>query len=230
MKTGMVLMVFVVLSLMLFTPFYIEIFDRVFVDLGKVSVYAQIFPDGIWHMHSLSTNGGIVSPLILLLSLLGVTTLMLFAYKALDVKTRIYHSWACGYKTGAKTQYTATGFAGPIRRFFAWLYNPDEHFSKQTIAGHETKFSDSSYEVHVEPLFEKLFYKNIAKTVNLLSYWIYRLAHFEQNRYAAMIFNILIMVLFSYRIFAHDFSWATFILEFFMMMISVKILIIGDKK
>ena len=230
MKFGMVLMTFVVLSLMLFTPFYMEYFDRVMVGLGRASIYAQIFPNGIWNMHSVGMNGGIVSPLILLLSLIGVTAFMLFAYKAFGVKTRIHNAWACGYKTSQKTQYTATGFAGPIRRFFNWLYKPDEHFSKQTIARHETKFDDSHYEVHVKPLFEKVFYTSVAKAVNFTSYWVYRLAHFEQTRYAAMIFNIMLVVLFSYRIFAHNFSWATFVLEFFVMMISVKILIIGDKK
>ena len=155
---------------------------------------------------------------------------MMFGYKIFGIKTRIHNTWACGYKTSQKTQYTATGFAGPIRRFFNWLYKPDEHFEKQTIAGHESKFSISHYEVHVKPLFEKVFYESVAKGVNTMSYWVYRLAHFEQSRYAAMIFNMMLVVLFSYRIFSHNFSWATFVLEFFVMMISVKVLIIGDKK
>jgi len=230
MKSGMILMAFVVLSLMLVTPVYIEYFDKVLVGLHRTGVYAKIFPHEIWNMHSVGINGGIVSPLILLASLLGVTTIMLLAYKLFGVKTRRHNTWGCGYKTSQKTQYTATGFAGPIRRFFTWLYKPKEHFHKQTIAGHETKFDASHYEVHVQPLFEKIFYINVAKMVNYISYWVYRLAHFEQTRYAAMIFNIMLVVLFSYRIFAHDFSWATFVLEFFVMMISVKILIIGDKK
>ena len=230
MQSGMILMSFVVLSLMLFTPFYIHWFDKVFVGLGRASIYAQIFPDGIWNMHSIGISGGIVSPLILLFSLVGITALMLFAYRVFGVKTRVHHTWACGYKTSPKTQYSATGFAGPIRRFFNWLYKPEEHFVKESIAGHKSKFSASHYEVHVKPLFEKIFYDNVAKFINYTSYWVYRLAHFEQTRYAAMIFNIMLVVLFSYRVFAHDFSWATFVLEFFVMMISVKILIIGDKK
>ena len=230
MKSGMILMTLVVISLMFFTPFYIEYFDKVLVGLGRASIYVKIFPNGIWNMHSVGINGGIVSPLILLLSLVSVTGFILFAYKIFGVKTRMHNSWACGYKTSRKTQYTATGFAGPIRRFFNWLYKPDEHFKKHIIAGHETKFDTSNYEVHVKPLFEKVFYLSVAKSVNYISYWIYRLAHFEQTRYGAMIFNIMLVVLFSYRIFSHNFSWATFVLEFFVMMISVKILIIGDKK
>jgi len=230
MKTGMVLMSFVVISLMLFTPFYISWFDKTLVSLHHVSVYAKMFPDGFWNMHSVAVHGGVVSPLILLASLVGVTLLLLFAYKVLGVKQRVYHTWGCGYKTSPKAQYSATGFAGPIRRFFNWLYKSNEHFYKETIGEHTTKFTDSHYEVHVKPLFEASLYENSKKLTNSVSYWVYRLAHFEKSRYAAMIFNLMLLVLFSYRIFSHEFSWATFALESIVMLISIKVLIIGDKK
>jgi len=226
----MILMAAVVLSLMLFTPFYIGWFDKVLIGLGHLSVYAEIFPDGIWHMHSVGMHGGVVSPLILLGALLGVTALLMFGYKALHVKERIHRTWSCGYRTSARTQYSATGFAGPIRRFFGWLYKPDEHFVKESIEGYSSKFSDSHYEVHVKPLFETTLYESVAKAVNRISYWVYRLSHFEQTRYAAMIFNLMLSVLFSYRIFAHEFSWATLLLEGMVMLISIKILIIGEKQ
>jgi len=229
MKSGMVLMSLVVLSLMLFTPYYISWFDKTLTTLGRASIYAKIFPNGIYNMHSVAVHGGVVSPLILLASLVGVTLLLIFAYRAFDVKTRIHKSWACGYTTVAKTQYSATGFAGPIRRFFDWLYKSHEHFDKVSIGEHTTKFSDSSYEVHVKPLFERSLYDSVKHGTNVVSYWVYRLAHFEKTRYAAMIFNLMLVVLFSYRIFSHDFSWATFVLESIVMMISVKVLIIGDK-
>jgi len=230
MRSGLVLMAMVVISLMLFTPFYIAWFNKALVGLGHVSVYDRIFPDGILHMHSISMHGGVVSPLILLAALLGVTALLMFAYKALKVKERVHHTWGCGYRTSAKTQYTATGFAGPIRRFFNWLYKPEEHFCKETLAGHESKFSSSHYEVHVKPLFETSLYNSVSKAANAISYYVYRLSHFEQTRYAAMIFNLMLLVLFSYRIFAHTFSWATFVLEGIVMIISIKVLIIGEKK
>jgi len=230
MKTGMILMACVVISLMLFTPFYIEWFDKVFTNLGHVSVYTKIFSNGILKMHAITNNGGIVSPLILLAALLVITFAMLFAYKVFRVKTRVYHTWGCGYKTSAKTQYSATGFAGPARRFFSWVYKPQEKICKQTIGKHKTKFSDSNYTLHVKPLFEVSLYNSSSKLVNILSYWTYRLAHFEKTRYAAMIFNLMLSVLFSYRIFAHDFSWMTLFIEATVMAISVKILIIGEKK
>jgi len=230
MRTGMVLMAIVVVSLMLLTPLYIYWFDRVLSELGHLSIYMKIFPEGIMHMHSVGFNGGVVSPLILFMALFGITALLLFAYKALRVKERLHHTWGCGYRTSARTQYSATGFAGPIRRFFSWLYKPDEHFSRENIAGHQSKFTDSHYAVHVKPLFETTLYTSVGKAANFISYWVYRLSHFEQTRYAAMIFNLMLTVLFSYRIFAHDFSWATLVLEGVVMIISIKVLIIGDKQ
>jgi len=230
MKLGMILMSLVVISLMLFAPFYIEWFDKTLVSLHHISVYQKIFPEGIWNMHSVALHGGVVSPLILLASLVGITLLLFLGYKALDVKRRVHRTWGCGYTTSAKTQYSATGFAGPIRRFFNWLYKSDEHFCRDTIGEHQTKFTDSKYEVHVKPLFEASLYDSSKKLTNIISYWVYRLAHFEQTRYAAMIFSLMLTVLFSYRIFFHQFSWATFVLESIMMTITIKILIIGDKK
>jgi len=73
-------------------------------------------------------------------------------------------------------------------------------------------------------------YESSKKLTNIASYWVYRLAHFEKTRYAAMIFNLMLLVLFSYRIFSHEFSWATFALESIVMIISIKVLIIGDRK
>jgi hydrogenase-4 component B len=181
-------------------------------------------------MHSIAVHGGVVSPLILLASLIGITVAMMVAYKVFNIKERISHTWSCGYSTCAKTQYTATGFAGPIRRFFNWLYKSDEHFHKELIHNHKTKFSDSHYEVHAKPLFEVSIYDNANKITNKISYWIYKVSYFIKTRYAALIFNLMLAVLFSYRIFAHEFSWATIVLEIIVITISTRILVLGDKK
>jgi len=226
MQIGMLMMAFVVISLMLFAPFFIHLFDNALVSLGRVGAYEAIFASGIWHINSMAVNGGVVSPIILLIALIAITLLIYWAYRLSGAKERIHRSWACGYRTNSKTQYSATGFAGPIRRFFMWLYRADEHFEKKDIKA----FKESHYAVHVKPLFEKSLYESVTVIINWISYWVYRLAHFEQSRYAAMIFNLMLLVLFSYRLFAHQFSWATFALESVVMIISIKVLIIGDKR
>ena len=225
-QIGQILMALVVLSLMLFLPFIIKFINN---SLPIENIYNKLFPN-IWVMHSITNNGGAVSPLLLLGSLILVVLLIYVFYKALNIKERIYHTWGCGYDTNAKSQYSATGFAGPIRRFFAWLYKPEVHHHTETIAGHSTKFTSSIYEVHIKPLFEKSLYEGSVKLANFITYYVYKLARFEKDRYVVLIFNLLVLVLFSYRILYHDISWGSILLEISVMAIFIKILVIGEKK
>ena len=229
MLLGMLLMALVVAVLMLFAPFFLRLFNEALSGFGFENISSLITPS-FWSIHSVTHNGGIVSPIFLTIALLLVTTFLFMAAKVLHVRYRTYHTWACGYKTNAKMQYTATGFAGPIRRFFAWLYKPDIHFHKTTVAGHTAKFKTALYDMHIKPLFEESLYIGTKKALNYVSYWIYRLSHFEQARYSAIIFNLMLSVLFGYRIVAYQFSWATFVLEAAILVASIKILVLGDKK
>ena len=226
MQIGQILMALVVISLMLFLPFVIKIINNA---LPVANIYDKIFPN-IWTMHSINHNGGAVSPIYLLIGLLISVSVILIFYKSLNVKERIYHTWACGYNTNAKSQYSATGFAGPIRRFFAWLYHPEVHTHTQTLAGHKTKFSTSFYEVHIKPLFEKSLYLGTKKLANIISYYVYKLSHFEKERYVVLIFNLLLLVLFSYRVLYHNVTWGNILLELIVISIFIKILVIGEKK
>jgi len=224
MLIGQVLMAAVIISLMLFMPFFIKIINY---SLPIADIYHKLFQN-IWVMHSLNSNGA-VAPLLILAGLIIVVFAIYAFYKYLNPKIRIYHTWACGYNTNAKSQYSATGFAGPIRRFFEWLYRPEVHTHTQKIAGHKTKFTSSLYEVHIKPLFEKSLYDNVVKGLNYLSYFVYRLSHFERHRYSSLIFMLLIFSLFSFRVFYKEISWGNIVLEGIVMAIFYKFLF-GEKK
>ncbi len=226
MQIGQILMALVVISLMLFLPFVIKIINN---SLPVANIYNKIFPN-IWTMHSIANNGGAISPILLLCGLLLVIGVILIFYKSLNVKTRIYHTWECGYHVNPRNQYSATGFAGPIRKFFTWLYKPKVYTHTQTLAGHKTKFSSSSYEMHIKPLFERSLYDGTKKIVNIITYYVYKLSHFERERYIVLIFNLLLFVLFSYRVFYSSVNWGNILLEIIVMAIFIKILIIGDEK
>ncbi len=222
---GQVMMGMIVLSLMLFFPLFIK---GINLALPISYIYPKMFHN-VWVMHSI-TNNGSVAPLILLAGLVVVSAMILIFYKSLNIKERIYHTWACGYNTNSKSQYSATGFAGPIRRFFTWLYRPNEHSHKETIAGHTTKFTNSLYEVHIKPLFEASLYDGAKKLLNLISFYVYKISHFEKEKYSTLIFTLLIAVLFSYRIFYHEVNWGNILLEIIVMAIFIKILFLGEKK
>ncbi len=229
MRIGMIAMALVTASLMLFAPLFLRLFNSAITPFALPDITQTITPN-FWHIHAIIHNGGVVSPLVLLVALGAVVAALAWNAKALGVRYRSFHTWACGYHTNARTQYSATGFAGPIRRFFAWLYRPQEHLHKATIAGHSTKFKTALYDVHIKPLFEASLYEGTKRLVNTISYYIYRLGHFEQVRYAAIIFNLILTVLFGYRIVAHQFSWATFALEAIIVFATFKILVLGEKQ
>ena len=100
----------------------------------------------------------------------------------------------------------------------------------QTLAGHKTKFSRALYAVHVKPLFEESLYDGTKRLLNRVSYFVYRLAHFESRRYSAIIFNLILTVLFGYRVVVGEFSWSMVVIEAMILAISIKILVIGEKR
>jgi len=230
MNFGMILMSLVVISLMVFAPFYIKYFDLAIFDFNGLSIYKNIFPDHIYSIHAVSSNGGVVSPLILVVMLIFITSLIYVAQKLFKVKTRKHHSWACGYKTSPTTQYSATGFAGPIRRFFMWLYKPDIKIKKVKLQREKTTFDEAFFEVHVKPLFQRTLYDGTVKLVNKISYYIYRIGHFEQTRYSAVILSLLVSVLFSHRLFIGEFSWIALFIEIITIFFIFRVLVLGDER
>lgn len=230
MKIGMILMSLVVISLMIFAPIYIKYFDKTIFEFTRLSIYKEIFPDNFYSLHAIGSFGGVVSPLILVLMLIFITFLIYIAQKIFNVKTRVCDSWACGYKTDSQTQYSAVGFAGPIRRLFNWLYKPDVKFRKITINQETASFDQSHFELHVKPLFEKTLYDSVSLFISRVSYYVYKIAHFEQTRYCAVILALLISVLFSYRVFIGEFSWISICLEIVIMSFIFKVLIVGEKR
>ncbi len=226
MTIGQLLMGIVVVGLMAFFPMIIHAINRA---LPVTDIYHKIFPNH-FVMHAPIANNGAVAPLILLAALIAITLLILSVYKLIKPQIKIHHTWACGYDTDASTQYSATGFAGPIRRFFTWLYDPDIHAHKVTLFGHKTKFSSALYEVHVKPLFERSLYENTTKLLNFITYYVYKISHFEKGRYSALIFNLLIFILFSMRVFYHQVTWGSVLLEVVIVSIFASIILWGGRK
>ena len=229
MRFGMIMMSLVVISLMAVTPLYIKIFDNTLVTLGNPSVYNSMFQTGFLSIHSVGIDGGVVSPLILLFALFFVTLFAYLIFTSLKIKERVCHTWGCGYDTAPNLQYSATGFAGPIRRFFEWLYRPQEHSEEQTVQGHKTKFHYKSYEVHIAPLFENSLYKSVKKGATWVSNFFYRMALYETKHYAAMIFILMLVILFAHRIIVEGFNLQATLIEIITLTILAKILIKGDK-
>ena len=202
MTTGMVLMAAVVAALMLAAQPFLLAFNEALRHYGLPDIGATLAPH-FWQIQSLADNGGRVAPHLLLVLLIGVVLALYGAQKWLKVRTRPYHTWACGGRVTPRNQYTATGFAGPIRVFFSWLYQPEERIHREAHAEfdhHESKFRRAAHHVHVHPLFEASLYDGAVKLVRSLSWVVYRMAHYETFRYSAMILTTLVALLLFWRL------------------------------
>jgi len=202
MQLGMISMAAVVASLMFVAPWYLQHFTAVLSHYGYPNIAHQLLSaDG--QIRSVSDNGGRVSPVWLLLLLSGVVLVIWWASRWLGIQTRLCHTWACGGETTARNQYTATGFAGSIRVFFGWLYRPEERVHRQAHTAfdhHLSKFAQAKHHLHVMPLFESSLYQGVVRLLRILSYWVYRMVHFESLRYSGMILGVLILMLLTYRL------------------------------
>jgi len=230
MKGGMLLMAGLVVFLLVMAPWVLSALDHTLVALGRPTLMPTLFPDGMMHIHSAIANGGVVSPWVLLIGLWGLTFILLLWVKSSKIPQRMTHTWACGYQTSAQTQYSATGFSGVFRRFFFWLYRPNHAVEEQFLYGRRPLVDQGEFSAPIPPLFEKALFVSTRQMANWLSYWVYRLAHFEQVRYPAMIFNLMLFVLFSYRIFVYEFSWLAILFEILLMLLSIKILVLGEAR
>ncbi len=75
---------------------------------------------------------GHITTLGLALSFIAVLAILyLLVKKFANTQTRITPTWACGQiKENVNAQYSASGFSQPVRRVFAFFYNPKEGVKK----------------------------------------------------------------------------------------------------
>ncbi len=136
---------------------------------------------------------GHISPIGLLLAsfFLGATV-YLFIKKFANTKTRMCSTWGCGQKNiTPRSQYSASGFSQPIRKVFAFFYNPEEKVYKV-----ENKkkyfFPKLEYKAHSSDSVEKI-YDLLTKAFMKTSYFIYKKV--ENNSTHMYILYILIAVI-----------------------------------
>jgi hydrogenase-4 component B len=92
------------------------------------------------------------------LSLLGLLWVKIFGGM---VKARYGKTWACGINVNPRTEYTATGFAQPIKRVFSMVYQPTVKLETDLLEESRYFAKRRRFELHIEPVFQKYLYDPI---------------------------------------------------------------------
>ena len=161
MQIAMAFLAVVCLILGLFPGAFLRLLDPVVLQLTGQNLAGQL-PGGLLDAaSSLQAGENMVAPLIILIILAVVIILGLLIPRAIGGKlsVRKYPTWDCGFAgLNARMQYSATGFAKPLRIVFRVLYQAGRELEIE--AGKSPYFPQTiKYTVSTESIFEKYFYQ-----------------------------------------------------------------------
>jgi hypothetical protein len=104
-------------------------------------------------------------------------------------------TWGCGRMVQtARTEYTSTSFAEPLRRIFGELYRPTEHVAVKADPKSPYFVQSIEYRAQLLPWFERFLYGPLAVSVRALSTVIRALQSGSVNAYLAYMVAVLILL------------------------------------
>jgi hydrogenase-4 component B len=132
--------------------------------------------------------------LVVFLLVLGGLPWLIARWVGGDVQTRVVPPWVCGFTLEPRMQYTATGFAKPIRLIFQAAVRPERNV---TLERPDSPFVVSAvhYEETLLPVYERHLYE---RSVNLLLHASHRIRLLQSGSlraYLTYLFVTLIVVL-----------------------------------
>ena len=116
------------------------------------------------------------------------------------LKSRSYKTWGCGLNVTSRMEYTATGFAQPIKRMFSTVYQPTVKLESEMLEESRYFAKRRYFDFHITPFFQQYLYDPV---VNIFLRMSHRLRNRtvvnELNLYLGYVFAALLVVLLSVR-------------------------------
>ncbi|HEY5466993.1 MAG TPA: proton-conducting transporter membrane subunit, partial [Clostridia bacterium] len=170
MNAGTGILILLCLFIGLFPMFLLKIIDGVIGSLTGTSLAGQLGGGFLVAWYPLDIAGSRISPLAILLVILGVALLSLLLIRLVGGKylERKYGTWDCGYEAlSARMQYSSTGFSKPVKIVFKMLFRP----SRSTKVVGDRKYHPESiaYETTSEYIFEKYIYHPAYRMLKVFS-------------------------------------------------------------
>ncbi len=172
MLTGSGILVALCLVLGLFPTLFLRLADPVVAGLTGVGLNGMI--QGWFSLRAKAagtTDPAVFTPLLVLAALIGIIILSLVVIRLIGGRyiERRYGTWDCGFEAiNARMQYSAMGFAKPIRIVFRFLFRP----TRELKVGGSLSYHPESleYTVHTESLIEKYLYEPLTVFVRKASF------------------------------------------------------------
>jgi len=138
----------------------VPLLDRITGPLTGVSISDKVLSLDGWALDTVNVEFGSISTPILAAMLIACGLLGLFlafVFGGRLVK-RYYKTWGCGINLSPRMEYTATGFAQPIRQVFRAIYQPTVKLETEFLEESRYFAKRRHFDLLIEPVFEKYLY------------------------------------------------------------------------
>ncbi len=146
---------------------------------------------------SLSLSGGFILPVgVFALFLFVIAVAVLFRRFFTNARPiRVTDTWDCGQPITARMEYTATGFAAPIRFFFRAILLSRKALITEPVSPENPWIARRRLEWSTQSLWEEWVYKPVASAVLAIATFIKRLQSGVIQFYILLILVTLVLVL-----------------------------------
>ncbi|MEK7063096.1 MAG: proton-conducting transporter membrane subunit [Patescibacteria group bacterium] len=112
-------------------------------------------------------------------------------------RSRSTDTWDCGQPLTRRMEYTATGFAAPIRFFFRALLLSEKRLTTLPVSAENPWVAEHALEWHLTSVWERSLYRPIGKAVVWSASMVSRLQNGNVQFYLFLVLGALIVVIWS---------------------------------
>ncbi len=175
----------------------VPLLDRVITPFMGTAISGKVVTLDGWALAPVNVEFSSLSPPalalgLIVLSLLGLA--LVAAFGGLRQK-RYCRTWGCGINLTPRMQYTATGFAQPIRQVFSAIYRPTVKLETEMLEESRYFAKRRRFEFHIEPLFQKYLYDPIVALFSSLADRLRVIQAGSLHLYLTYIFVTLVVLL-----------------------------------
>ena len=147
----------------------VPLLDRVTAGFTDVPISGRLLTEGGFALTPGMGTGfaSISTPMLaILLLVLAPSALLGAALVGGRLRRRIYKTWGCGITLKPRMEYTATGFAQPIRQVFSMIYRPTVKVETEMLEESRYFAKRMRFELQLEPTFQKHLYDPVVRLFN----------------------------------------------------------------
>ena len=145
--------------------------DRVTAPLIGVSIADKVLAEGGLALMPMGVGSASISTPVLgiLLTLLVPVAWLIAVVIGGKLRKRFYKTWGCGITLKPRMEYTATGFAQPIKQVFSTIYRPTVKLETDLLEESRYFAKRMHFETHIEPVFQKYLYDPVVRSLNAVA-------------------------------------------------------------